>query len=155
MLIQIKKRMRITITIDVDGQGQVSINAGHETTEKQITETTEVKPTPVQAPKTEPETAAKPAPTAKSEPKSEPKPAAKPAAKPESKPAAKEPEPQPAAEEEQGVTLEDIREVAKEKINAHREAIKAKLAEYGASNISGLSPEFYEDFYVFLSCDLK
>lgn len=130
--------MRITITIDVDGQGQVSINAGHETTEENgVVNNQESQSAP------KPETAAKSTPAAKPEPKPEPK------------PVAKEPESQPAAEEEQGVTLEDIREVAKEKINAHREAIKAKLAEYGASNISGLSPEFYEDFYVFLSCDLK
>ena len=144
MLIQIKKRMRITITIDVDGQGQVSINAGHETTEtaKQEIVTKDV---------AEPKPEVKPEPAAKSEPK----PAAKSEPKPAAKPTAKEPGPQPAAEEEQGITLEDIREVAKEKINAHREALKAKLTEYGASNISGLSPEFYEDFYVFLSCDLK
>ena len=140
--------MRITITIDVDGQGQVSINAGHETTEKQITETTEVKPAIAPAPKAEPKAEVKPAPAPKAEVKAEPVPEAEPEAKPEAKPKQEEPE-------DSAVTLDDIREAAKEKINKHRDAIKAKLAEYGANNISGLSPEYFEDFYVFLSCELK
>lgn len=137
--------MRITITIDVDGQGQVSINAGHETTEKQI-ETTEVKSALTPTPKTEPKAEAKPAPTPKAE--VAPAPKVESEAKPEAKPEQEE-------SEDSAVTLDDIREAAKEKINKHRDAIKAKLAEYGANNISGLSPEYFEDFYVFLSCELK
>jgi len=140
--------MRITITIDVDGQGQVSINAGHETTEKQNTEApaSEAKPTQVQAPKAE----AKPAAAPKAEVKAAPAPApkAEPKAEPTQAPVQEE-------HEDSAVTLDDIREAAKEKINKHRDAIKAKLTEYGASNISSLSPEYFEDFYVFLSCELK
>ena len=144
--------MRITITIDVDGQGQVSINAGHETTEKQITETTEVKPAP--APKAEPKAETQPAPAPKTEAK--PKAEAKAAPTPTAEPAPKaEPTQVQEEPEDSAVTLDDIREAAKEKINKHRDAIKAKLAEYGANNISGLSPEYFEDFYVFLSCELK
>jgi hypothetical protein len=154
LLIKIKKRMRITITIDVDGQGQVSINAGHETTEKQITETAEAKPAPT--PKAEPKAEAKPAPAPKAEAKPEAE--AKPAPASKAKPAqASKAEPAQTQEESEdsAVTLDDIREAAKEKINKHRDAIKAKLAEYGANNISSLSPEYFEDFYVFLSCELK
>lgn len=144
--------MRITITIDVDGQGQVSINAGHETTEKQITETTEAKPATAPAPKVEPKAEAKPAPAPKAEakPKAEVKPAPAPKTEPAQAPAPAQEEP-----EDSAVTLDDIREAAKEKINKHRDAIKAKLMEYGANNISSLSPEYFEDFYVFLSCELK
>lgn len=143
--------MRITITIDVDGQGQVSINAGHETTENHVVETVE----PAQA--NELPVESKPAPKHKAAPK--PKSTSKPVPAPESAPEpepATEPEPTAESEpEESAVTLDDIREAAKEKINKHRDAIKAKLAEYGANNISGLSPEHFEDFYVFLSCELK
>lgn len=128
--------MRITITIDVDGQGQVSINAGHETTanntEKQQLS---AQPAPVEKPKPIKEPEAKPAP-------------------------AEEPAPAPTEEPESddndgGVTLDDIRDAAKLKINTHRDEIKAKLTELGASKIADLSPEYYEDFYVFLSCELK
>lgn len=144
--------MRITITIDVDGQGQVSINAGHETTENSAVKAAEPAQTSEQPaePKPAPKPAPKPTPKAKAKPASEPAPAA------ESAPAPK-PEPAPAQEESEdsAVTLDDIREAAKEKINKHRDAIKAKLTEYGANNISSLSSEYYEDFYVFLSCELK
>lgn len=135
--------MRITITIDVDGQGQVSINAGHETAANN---------TEKQQPGAQSASAEEPKPKKEPESKMDPEPKAKPA--PAEEPASA-PAEEPESDNDGGVTLDDIRDAAKLKINTHRDEIKAKLTELGASKIADLSPEYYEDFYVFLSCELK
>lgn len=90
----------------------------------------------------------------------EPKaPAKKAAAKPASK---KAPEPEPEDEEfeledeaaeEEGVTLDDIKELQATKVQANREAIIKKLKGYGP-DVKGpatIPTDKYQDFYDFLS----
>ena len=79
------------------------------------------------------------------DPTSEPKPE-KPSDPEPQKPA--DPEPQPEAKEYQ---IEEVREKLKEKVNDHREAIKAKLTELGAPNVSSLDPSKYGVFMNFLN----
>ena len=81
--------------------------------------------------------------------KEDPKPAAPAAPAPEA-PAAQakeEPEPAPAAE----IKIEEVREKLQEKVGEHREAIKAKLTELGAPNVSNLDPAKYPEFMDFLN----
>lgn len=81
-----------------------------------------------------------------------------PAQAPESSPAAEAPaeeDPKPAAGEGKvEYKIEEVREKLKEKVNDHREAIKAKLTELGAPNVSSLDPAKYGEFMDFLnSCE--
>lgn len=48
------------------------------------------------------------------------------------------------------ITTDMIREMLTKKVKAHREAMKAKLAELGAPNVVKLAPENYEEFYSFM-----
>lgn len=47
-------------------------------------------------------------------------------------------------------TLEMVREVLSEKVEAHRETITAKFKELGAAKVSVLDPSHYEEMYEFL-----
>jgi len=49
------------------------------------------------------------------------------------------------------VTDADVREVMGKKVTDHREAIKAKLTELGAKNLTVLDPAHYSVFYTFLN----
>lgn len=67
-------------------------------------------------------------------------------------------DPEPSSESEQTeteaeaktYTIEEVREKLKEKVAEHREAIKAKLTELGAPNVSNLDPAKYSEFVDFL-----
>lgn len=67
-------------------------------------------------------------------------------------------DPEPSSEAEQTeteteaktYTIEEVREKLKEKVAEHREAIKAKLTELGAPNVSNLDPAKYSEFVDFL-----
>lgn len=48
-------------------------------------------------------------------------------------------------------TLEQIREVLGKKVTEHRDAIKAKLTEFGAKNVSVLDTAKYSQFFNFLT----
>lgn len=52
------------------------------------------------------------------------------------------------------VSLEDLRVTLREKVGNHRDALKSKLTELGAPNISNLDPSKYEEFSNFMK-DLK
>jgi len=49
------------------------------------------------------------------------------------------------------VKIEDIRKVMSEKIEDNRDAIKAKLVEFKANNVSSLKEDQYSDFLEFLN----
>lgn len=66
--------------------------------------------------------------------------------KPDPKPNKPDPEP----EEEPGVTESDIRKVMAPIVKEHREALKSKLSELGASKLPDLDPKHYETFYNFV-----
>lgn len=57
---------------------------------------------------------------------------------------------EPEAEEEE-IDADDIRAVQATKVDKHREAIKAKLKEFGATGISSLDPAHFVKYYEFLS----
>lgn len=57
---------------------------------------------------------------------------------------------EPENRNDEGASLEEIREVLGKKVGEHREAIKAKLTELNAKNVTVLSTEHYVDFKAFL-----
>jgi len=65
-------------------------------------------------------------------------------------PAPEAPAPEAPAEKKE-YKVEEVREKLKEKVNDHREAIKAKLTELGAPNVSSLDPDNYAAFMDFLN----
>lgn len=48
------------------------------------------------------------------------------------------------------VSIQDIRALLVSKVDNHREAIRAKLTELGAKNVTGLDARNYDAFYEFL-----
>lgn len=48
------------------------------------------------------------------------------------------------------VSIQDIRTLLANKVDNHREAIRAKLTELGARNVTGLDARNYDAFYEFL-----
>lgn len=48
-------------------------------------------------------------------------------------------------------SIEDVRKVLAEKVNANREAIKQKLNELGAPSVTKLDPSKYDEMYNFLA----
>lgn len=48
------------------------------------------------------------------------------------------------------VSIQDIRILLASKVDNHREAIRAKLTELGAKNVTGLDVRNYDAFYEFL-----
>lgn len=48
------------------------------------------------------------------------------------------------------VSIQDIRTLLASKVDNHREAIRAKLTELGARNVTGLDAQNYDAFYEFL-----
>lgn len=48
------------------------------------------------------------------------------------------------------VSIEDVRGVLTTKVNDHREAIRAKLNEFGAKSVTTLDPSKYNEMYEFL-----
>lgn len=97
------------------------------------------------APAQKPEAPAKPAAPAAKPKMSLGKPAA-PAAKPAAsaaKPADDEPETE--------LTINDVRELLKQKFEGNAATIKAKLLELGAENMTKLDPSHYQEMYDFLS----
>jgi hypothetical protein len=66
-----------------------------------------------------------------------------------------EPEPMPMDENsssgsDPAVSIQDIRTLLASKVDNHREAIRAKLTELGARNVTGLDVRNYDAFYEFL-----
>ena len=53
--------------------------------------------------------------------------------------------------EETKITLEDIRTLTSKKAKEHREAIKAKLTEWGAANVVKIAEDKYPEFVEFLN----
>lgn len=82
----------------------------------------------------------------------------KPAPAPATAPAPKkteEPEPMPmdansSLGSDPAVSIQDIRTLLASKVDNHREAIRAKLTELGARNVTGLDARNYDAFYEFL-----
>lgn len=67
----------------------------------------------------------------------------------------KEPEPMPmdansSLGSDPAVSIQDIRTLLASKVDNHREAIRAKLTELGARNVTGLDARNYDAFYEFL-----
>lgn len=66
-----------------------------------------------------------------------------------------EPEPMPmdansSLGSDPAVSIQDIRTLLASKVDNHRETIRAKLAELGAKNVTGLDARNYDAFYEFL-----
>lgn len=66
-----------------------------------------------------------------------------------------EPEPMPmdansSSGSDPAVSIQDIRTLLASKVDNHREAIRAKLTELGAKNVTGLDARNYDSFYEFL-----
>lgn len=66
-----------------------------------------------------------------------------------------EPEPMPmdansSLGSDPAVSIQDIRTLLASKVDNHREAIRAKLTELGARNVTGLDAQNYDAFYEFL-----
>lgn len=66
-----------------------------------------------------------------------------------------EPEPMPmdansSLGSDPAVSIQDIRILLASKVDNHREAIRAKLTELGAKNVTGLDARNYDAFYEFL-----
>lgn len=66
-----------------------------------------------------------------------------------------EPEPMPmdtnsSLGSDPAVSIQDIRTLLASKVDNHREAIRAKLTELGARNVTGLDARNYDLFYEFL-----
>lgn len=53
-------------------------------------------------------------------------------------------------DKEPSISKESIRAILKDKVGDHRDAIKAKLTELGAPNVSALKAEKHEEFYNYL-----
>lgn len=66
---------------------------------------------------------------------------------------AKKPAETPKTEEkaEKGITLEDIRSLTSKKAKDHREAIKAKITEWGANNVVQIPEDKFKEFMDFLN----
>ena len=60
------------------------------------------------------------------------------------------PVPKKTEESEPAVSIQDIRTLLASKVDNHREAIRAKLTELGARNVTGLDVRNYDAFYEFL-----
>ena len=66
-------------------------------------------------------------------------------------PATKKTEPEPEAQpEDDGITVDNVREALAKKVEAHRAQIKTKLTELGAPNVTALPKEKYKEFVAFL-----
>lgn len=81
-----------------------------------------------------------------------PAPAPSPAPAPEK---TEEPEPMPMGANsslgsDPAVSIQDIRTLLASKVDNNREAIRAKLTEMGARNVTGLDAQNYDAFYEFL-----
>lgn len=66
-----------------------------------------------------------------------------------------EPEPMPmdansSSGSDPAVSIQDIRTLLASKVDNNREAIRAKLTELGAKNVSGMDARNYDSFYEFL-----
>lgn len=66
-----------------------------------------------------------------------------------------EPEPMPmdansSLGSDPAVSIQDVRTLLASKVDNNREAIRAKLTELGAKNVTGLDPRHYDSFYEFL-----
>jgi hypothetical protein len=66
-----------------------------------------------------------------------------------------EPEPMPmdansSLGSDPAVSIQDIRTLLASKVDNNREAIRAKLTELGAKNVTGLDSRHYDSFYEFL-----
>ena len=48
-------------------------------------------------------------------------------------------------------SIEDVREMLAQKVNAHRDAIKSKLNKLSASSVTKLDPSKYDEMYDFLA----
>lgn len=55
------------------------------------------------------------------------------------------------AEETVSLKIEDVRPLLAKKVGTHRQAIKDKLTEFGAPNLTALEPKFYAEFVDFLN----
>lgn len=74
--------------------------------------------------------------------------AAKPeAAKPEATKPAPEAKPEAPAT---SISIDDVRSLLTQKVNAHRAEIKAKLSALGAPNVTSLDPSKYAEMFEFL-----
>lgn len=62
-----------------------------------------------------------------------------------------EPKKAPAAPAATSKTIEDVRAELAKKVNDHRDAIKAKLTEFGAPSVTKLDPSKYDEMYNFLT----
>lgn len=60
------------------------------------------------------------------------------------------PVPKKTEESEPANSIQDIRTLLASKVDNHREAIRAKLTELGARNVTGLDARNYDAFYEFL-----
>lgn len=60
------------------------------------------------------------------------------------------PAPKKTEESDPAVSIQDIRTLLASKVDNHREAIRAKLTELGARNVTGLDVRNYDAFYEFL-----
>lgn len=88
----------------------------------------------------------------KAAPAPAPSPAPSPAPAPEK---TEEPEPMPmdansSLGSDPAVSIQDIRTLLASKVDNNREAIRAKLTEMGARNVTGLDAQNYDAFYEFL-----
>lgn len=73
-------------------------------------------------------------------------------AKPETKPATAAPAPATAAPAKPAsISIDEVRAVLVNKVNAHREEIKNKLTELGAPSVTKLDPSKYEEMLNFLN----
>ena len=71
-------------------------------------------------------------------------------AKPETKPATAAPA-TAAPSKPASISIDEVRAVLVNKVNAHREEIKNKLAELGAPSVTKLDPSKYEEMLNFLN----
>lgn len=73
-------------------------------------------------------------------------------AKPETKPAPAATTAAPAAPAKPAsISIDEVRAVLVNKVNAHREEIKNKLTEFGAPSVTKLDPSKYEEMFNFLN----
>lgn len=137
--------MKVNIEIDLKDQKsrnalRALINAMEvdevSTPSPEVEEPKEVAPEPKKAP-------AKKAPAKKAEPVQD-----EPTVEPKVEEAQ---EVEPAAEESSSLDIAEVRVLLASKIQAHRAAIKAKLTELGADNLTKLDSSRYEDFSAFLN----
>lgn len=94
----------------------------------------QAKPAEQQKPAEQPKPA--PAKPAQAKPAEQPKPAAAPAS---------------TAPTQSSITIDDLRELAMTKMNAHRVEIKQKLTEFGTPSITKLDMAKYQEMYDFLN----